>query len=80
MGGEGKSGKSKKGRLDRNCDRQARTLPQVQLSQGCRMRGTGEKMDSDVGQQSTGGAEGARDQSYPLTIGIEGATDRRPKL
>ena len=25
--------------------RQARTLPQVQLSQGCRMRGTGENMD-----------------------------------
>ena len=35
---------------------------EVQLSQGCRMRGTGEDMDGGVGRQSTGGAEGARDQ------------------
>ena len=44
------------------------------------MRGTGEDMDGDVGRQSTGGAEEARDHSYPLTIGIEGDTDRRPKF
>ena len=25
---------------------------------------------------SAGGSEGASDQSYPLTIGIEGATER----
>ena len=37
-------------------------------------------MDGGVGRQSTGGAEGARDQSYPLTIGMEGGTKRRPKL
>ena len=43
------------------------------------MRGTVEDMGG-VGCQSTGEADGARDQSYPLTIGIEGATDRRPKL
>ena len=30
--------------------------------------------------QSTGGTEGARDQSYALTIEMEGATERRPKL
>ena len=44
------------------------------------MRGTGEDMNGGVGRQSTGGAGGARDQSYPLTIEIEGAKDRRPKL
>ena len=59
---------------------QARTLPQNQLGQGYRMRGTGENMDGGVGRQSTGGAEGARDHSYPLTIGMEGATERRPTL
>ena len=32
------------------------------------------------GDQFTGGAEGARDQSSPLTIGMEVATERRPKL
>ena len=30
--------------------------------------------------QSTGRAEGAREQSYLLTIGMEGATERRNKL
>ena len=55
---------------------QARTLPQVHFGQGCQMRGTGENMDGDVGFHSTGGAEEARDQSYILTIGIEGATER----
>ena len=59
--------------------RQVLTLPQVQLSQRCRMRGTRENMDSGVGFHSTEGAEGARDQSYPLTIGMEGATERKPK-
>ena len=33
-----------------------------------------------VGRQSTVEVEGARDQSYPLTIGMERATERRPKL
>ena len=37
-------------------------------------------MGGDVGFQSTGGAEGTRDQSYALTIGMEGATERRTKL
>ena len=40
-------------------------------------------MDDVVGFHSrggAGGAGGARDQSYPLTIGIEGATERRTKL
>ena len=37
-------------------------------------------MDGSVERQSTGGAKGARDQSYPLTIGLMGATERRPKL
>ena len=32
-------------------------------------------MDGGVGFHSTGGAEAARDQSYPLTIGMEGATE-----
>ena len=41
--------------------RQARTLPQVQLSQGCQMRGTGEIMDGGMGFYSSGGVEGARD-------------------
>ena len=34
-----------------------RTLPQAQLSQGCRMRGTVEKMDGGVGPHSTGREE-----------------------
>ena len=55
---------------------QVRTLPQVQLGQGCGMRGAGENMDGGVGFHSTGGAERARDQSYPPTIGIEEATER----
>ena len=44
------------------------------------MRETGENMDGGVGYQSAGGAEGAKDQSYPLTVGMEGATERRTKL
>ena len=46
--------------------RQARTIPQVQLGLGCRMRGTGENMNGVAGFHCTGGAEEARDQSYPL--------------
>ena len=42
--------------------------PWVQLGQGCRIRGTAENMDDGVGYYSTGGAEGARYQSYPVTI------------
>ena len=72
-GGEAKGEEEVAGRR-REFRRQARTLPQVQLSQGCRMRGAGENMDGGVRHQVTGGAEGARDQSYPLTIGMEGVT------
>ena len=36
----------------------------------------GENMDGGVGFHSTGGAEEARNQSYSLTIGMEGATER----
>ena len=36
--------------------RQVQTLPQIQLGQGCRMRGTGENMDGGVGFHSTVGA------------------------
>ena len=54
--------------------RQART---VQLGQ---MRGTGENMDGSAEFQSTEAAEEARDQSYPLTIGMGRATERRTKL
>ena len=54
--------------------RQARTLPQVFLGQGCWMRGTGENMDGGMGFHSAGRAEGARNQFYPLTIRMEGAT------
>ena len=50
--------------------------PIFQLGQGYRMQGTGENMDDGVGFQSTRWAEGARDQSYPLTIGMEGAIER----
>ena len=50
--------------------------PQVQLGQGCQMRGSGEKMNGGVGFYSIGGAEWARDQSYLLTIGMDGATER----
>ena len=32
-------------------------------------------MDGAEGFHSIGGAEGAWDQSYPLTIGVEGATE-----
>ena len=60
--------------------RQVRTLLQVQLSQGCRMRGTVENMEGGVGYSFTGGAEEAGDQSYPLTIEMEGATERRLTL
>ena len=37
-------------------------------------------MDGGVGFQSSRGAEVAKDQSYPLTIGVEGATERRTML
>ena len=50
--------------------------PLVELGQGCRMRRIEENMDGGVGFQSTGGAERARDQSYPLTIGMEGGAER----
>ena len=53
-----------------------RTLLQVQLGEGCRMRGIGGNKDGGVGLHYTGGAEGARDQSYLLTIEIEGVTER----
>ena len=54
--------------------------PQVRLGQGYKMRRIGENMDGGVSYQSTGGAEGARDQSYPLTIGMEGTIERKTKL
>ena len=41
-------------------------LPQIHLGQRCQMRGTGGNMDGGVGFHSTGRAEGARDQLYPL--------------
>ena len=40
------------------------------------MRGTGENLDGSVGFHFTGGAEGATDQSNPVTIGVEGVTER----
>ena len=42
----------------RELRRQTRMLPQVQLGQGCRMRGTGENMERGDGFHST---EEARD-------------------
>ena len=54
---------------------QARTFPRVQLGQGCRKRRTGDNMDSGVGFYSTRRVERATDQSYPLTIGMEGTTE-----
>ena len=48
-------------RKKREVRRKAQTLPQVQLSQGCWMRGTSENMDGDVGFHSTRGGEGVRD-------------------
>ena len=45
------------------------------------MRGTGENMDGGVEFYSTGGLRGlGMDKSYPLTIGMEGATEGRMKL
>ena len=41
----------------------------------CRMQGTGENMDGGVELHSTIGTEEARDWIYPLTIGMEGATE-----
>ena len=49
--------------------RQAPTLLQVQLGQGCRMRGTGEIVDGGEGFHSTGEGKGTRDP-YPLSIGM----------
>ena len=72
---EEEAGGQRKGGLT-GIHRQAQTLPHIQFGQGSRMRGTGENMNGGVGFHSTGGAEGPRDQSYPLTIGIEGATER----
>ena len=43
-------------------------LPQVQLGQGSRMRGTGENMDSGVGFYSTR-AEGAKGGKGGLGLG-----------
>ena len=40
------------------------------------MRGTGEIMNGDVGFHYIGGAEEGRNQSYSLTIGMDGATER----
>ena len=37
-------------------------------------------MDGGVGFYSTGGAKRAKDQSYPLTIGMDGATEGWTKL
>ena len=39
------------------------------------MQGTGENMDGGLGFHSIGEAERARNQSYPLTIRMEGATE-----
>ena len=44
------------------------------------MRGTEENMHGGVRFLSTEGAEGAMAQFYPLTIEMEGATERRTKL
>ena len=46
------------------------------LVRGVRCEELKKKMDGGVGLYSTGGAEGARDQSYPLTIGMEEATGK----
>ena len=50
--------------------------PTRPIRSGVLERGTRENMDGGVGFHSKGGAEGARDQSYPLTIQMEGATER----
>ena len=64
------------GEVTQKLRRQVRSLPKLHLGQGRRMRRTGDDMDGGVARQSTGETEGARDQSYALTI----ATERRPEL
>ena len=49
--------------------------PKGKFGQECRMRETEENMDGGFGLHPIGGEEGARDQSYSLTIGMEGATE-----
>ena len=64
-------------RLDMNSDAK-RSRFYRSNSEEFRMRGTGENMDGGVGFHFTGGAEGlgSRDQSHPLSIGMEEATER----
>ena len=50
-----------------------RGCSQVQLGLRCRMRRTGENIYGGVGFHSTERAQGTRDQSYLLTIGIDRA-------
>jgi len=50
------------------------------LVRGVRCKEQETNMDGGVGLYSTGGAEGARNQSYPLTIGMEEATGKITKL
>ena len=67
-GFHGEEAKDQKREAKQELRRQVRMLPLVHLSQGCRMRGTGENVDGDVGFHSTRRAEGVKDYSYPLTI------------
>ena len=53
---------------------QVRTLPQVQLGQGCGMRGAGENMDGGVEFPSTRKAEGTGGSSYLFMIEMEGTS------
>ena len=65
----------KKGRPNRNSDvMRGRSHRSLSHGQGCWLRGAGENMEGVMGFYSTARSEGARDQCYSPTIGMEGAT------
>ena len=73
----GRGGRSKRGKLDRNFDARR---GHSHRSNSVRGVGCEEQEKTWTVVWGTNPQEGYRDQSYPLTIGMEGATERRSKL
>lgn len=65
----------KKGRTDRNTD-----APTDSTRSGVSDAGNRKNMDGGVWFYTTEWVEGAREQSYSITIGMEEATERRTNL
>jgi len=73
-GGGGRDRRSKKGKSDRNSDVRHRRSHKSYLVMGV---GCEEHEKTCTVVWSFTPQEGARDQSYPLTMGMEGATERK---